>query len=262
MRRWLVGAGLALTVVLVGVSAVAAVNAMSRQTVQEEHVYGFKGKAVSIELTVGDVAIVPGTVDDQILVRRRLTYGLRRPFVEERIDGETFRIRDGDCAMPVGAICHVRWLVQVPPKLHLSIATNAGDIRVSSGMTGAVNLTSMSGRVEARGLAGPAVQLLSHKGSVSGTGLRSTHVVATSETGNILVTFRQPPKFVLGKTKTGSVEVLLPEGDEAYKITAKAGGIRTIAAKEDDSSSPTRKINVESQKGPGTIEHSSGGPSS
>jgi hypothetical protein len=251
MRRWLVGAGLAMTVVLVGVSALAAVNAMARRTVNEKSTYGFKGKAVSIELTVGEVKILPGTIDDQILVSRTLTYGLRRPFVEERIDGDIFKVRDGDCAMPVGAICHVKWLLQVPPDVHLSIATESGDISVFPGMTGAVNLTSDSGDVSARGLTGPSVQLLSHHGKVSGTGLRSTHVVATSDTDDISLTFRTPPKFVLGKTIDGSVEVVLPDGNETYKISATSPGGRTLAAKHDANSK--LKVTVESKKGPVTV---------
>lgn len=252
-RRGLIGAGLVMTLVLVGVAGLAAVDAMARQTVNEKHIYGFKGKAVSIALTVGEVAVVPGTVDDQILVSRTMTYGLRRPFVEERIDGDTFRVRDGDCAMPVGAICHVKWLLQVPPKLHLSIATESGDINVSPGMTGAVNLTSESGAVKARGVAGPAVQLLSHHGSVSGTGLRSSHVVATSTTGNISLNFRTPPKLVQGKTTTGSVEVVLPDGDDAYKVSATAGEnqSKTILVKKDDNAN--RRVIVESKKGRVTV---------
>lgn len=250
-HRGLVGVGLALTAVLVALSSLVAVNVMARQTVNEKNIYGFKGKAVSIELTVGEVAILPSTVGDQILVSRTLTYGLRRPFIEERIDGDIFKVRDGNCGMPVGSGCHVKWLLQVPPQLHLSITTESGDISVSPGMTGAVQLTSRSGEVKARGVAGPSVQLLSHQGSVSGTGLRSTHVVATSDTGDISLTFRTPPKFVQGKTADGSVEVVLPDGDETYKISANAGGGRTLAAKRDDDSK--RRVTVESKNGPVTV---------
>lgn len=251
MRRWLVGAGLAMTVVLVGVGATAAVNAMARQTVNEKNVYGFKGRALSIELTVGEVAILPSTVDDQILVSRTLTYGLRRPFVEERIDGDTFKVRDGACGMPVPAICHVKWLLQVPPDLDLLIASRSGDIRVSPGMTGVVKLTSQSGDVKAGGLAGRSASLLSHRGRVSGTGLRSSHVVAISDTGDVSLTFRTPPRFVHAKTIDGSAEVVLPDGDETYDISANAGGGRTLAAKQDASSK--RKVNVDSRKGPVTV---------
>lgn len=252
MRRWLVGVGLAMTIVFVGVAALAAVNAMARRTINEKNTYAFKGKSVSIDLAVGEVKILPGTVADQILVSRTLTYGLRRPFVEERIDGDTFRVRDGDCAMPVGAVCQVKWLLQVPPDIHLSIATDSGDISVFPGMTGAVNLTSESGDVNARGLTGPAVQLLSHHGKVSGTGLRSTHVVATSDTGDISLTFRTPPKLAHGKTVDGSVEVVLPDGNETYKILANAGGgLKTVAAKQDPSS--RLRVTVESKTGPVTV---------
>jgi hypothetical protein len=248
VRRWQVGAGLAMTLTLVGVSALAAVNAMARQTVNEKHIYGFKGKAVSIELTVGEVKVVPGTVDDQILVSRTLTYGLRRPFVEERINGNTFEVRDGECGIPVRTICHVKWLLQVPPHLHLSISTTSGDIEVSPGLTGTVKLVSDSGAVKARGMDGPSVQLLSHHGSVSGTGIRSSHVVATSATGNISLSFRTPPKFVQGKTIAGFVEIVLPDGDETYKVSATGGGGSSIAVKQHDFAS--RKVFVESKKGP------------
>jgi len=257
VRRWLTAVGLAMTLVLVGLSALTVVNRMARQTIQEEHIYGFKGKAVSIDLTVGEVAIVPGTVEDQILVRRQLTYGLRRPFVEERINGDTFEVRDGNCAMPVQTFCHVKWLLQVPPQLHLSVTTTTGAINVLPGMTGAVNLVSTSGAVTARGSAGPATQLLSHKGAVKGIGIRSSHVVATSESGNISLSFRNAPKFVQGKSKTGSVEVVLPDGNESYKIIARTdGGLRTIPGDQDENA--TRRITVESQKGNVTVEKASG----
>jgi hypothetical protein len=263
MRRGLVGVGLAMTAMLVGLSSLVAVNRMARQTVQEEHVYGFDGKAVSIDLTVGEIAIVPGTVDDQILVRRRMTYGLRRPFVEERIDGDTFRVRDGDCGMPLETACHIRWLVQLPPRLHLEITTTSGNISVRAGMTGAVRLVSDSGEVEARGLSGPAVQLLSHRGPVSGTGIRSTHVVATSDTSDISLTFRGPPKFVQAKTKTGAVEVVLPDSDESYKVVANGGGGRTISGvTQDDTDTSNRQITVKSETGAVTVEQHSGNPGS
>lgn len=251
MRRGLVGVGLAMTAALVALSGLVAVDAMAGRKVNEKNVYGFKGKAVSIELTIGEVAILPSSVDDQILVSRTLTYGLRRPFVEERVDGDTFKVRDGNCGIPLRSVCHVKWLLQVPPDVHLSIATKSGDISVSPGLTGAVRLTSESGEVKARGLSGPAAQLLSHHGSVSGTGLRSTHVVATSDTGDISLTFRTPPKFVQGKTSDGSVEVVVPDGDDTYKVSASAGDGKTLAVKQD--SSATRKVFVESKNGPVTV---------
>jgi hypothetical protein len=259
-RRGLVGVGLAMTFVLVGIGSLVAVNAMARQTVQEEHVYGFKGKALSIDLTIGEVQIVPGADDDQITVRRRLTYGLRRPHVEERIDGETFRVSDSDCAIAVGAPCHVKWLLQVPRNLHVAITTKSGDITVS-GLAGAVNLTSTSGAVKARALSGQALQLLSHEGSVTGTDIRSTHVVATSQSGDISLGFRTPPKLVRGQTKTGSVGVVLPDGDETYKIVAvTVSGSKTITARHDPDAD--RSINVKSETGAVTVLQSPANPTS
>lgn len=251
--RWgLVGVGLAMTALLVGLGALVSINAMARQTVQEEHTYGFRGNAVSIELAVGEVQIVPSDKDDEISVRRRLTYGLRRPFVEERIDGATFRVRDGNCPRPV-ADCHVRWLLEVPRGLRLEITTKTGDITVA-GMTGPVNLTSASGAVTAQALSGQTAQLLSYEGPVTGTEMRSTHVVATSRSGDISLTFRTPPKLVRGVSTTGSVGVVLPDGDETYKIVAATAPnmSKTIAVAKRDPEA-TRSVTVRSDRGPVTV---------
>ena len=244
-RRALVVAGLALTVLLVGLGSLMTVNAMARQTVQEEHTYAFRGSAVSIELTVGEVQIVPSSKDDEISVRRRLTYGLRRPFVEERIDGDIFRVRDGNCAVPVAAICHVRWLIQVPRSLPVDVTTLSGGIRVS-GLSGPVKLTSSSGPVQGSTLSGPAIQLLSHEGKVTGKDLRSSHVVATSATSAIELTFSTHPRLVRAQSTHGRVGVVLPHGDEAYRINARAtSGSRTITAKADPEAQ--RSISVRSE---------------
>jgi hypothetical protein len=251
MRRGLVGIGLVMTALLVGLGSLVSVNAMARQTVREARTYAFRGNAVSIDLTVGEVEIVPSDKDDEISVRRSLTYGLRRPYVEERIDGSTFKVRDGNCPMPV-ADCHVRWLLEVPRGLRLEIATKTGDITVG-GMTGPVRLTSASGAVKARALSGQTAQLLSYAGSVTGVEMRSTHVVATSQSGDVSVSFRTPPKLVHGTSTTGSVGVVLPDGDEAYRIVAVAGAnkSRTQAAKHDPDAN--RSVTVRSDKGPVTV---------
>jgi hypothetical protein len=238
-----------MTVVLVGLGALVSVNAMARQTVQEEHTYGFRGSNLSVDLTVGEVQIVPGAKDDEISVRRRLTYGLRRPFVEERIDGDTFRVRDGNCAVPVGTACHVRWLIQVPRGLPVEVTTRSGAITVS-GLSGLVKLTSHSGEVRARTLSGTAIQLLSYNGKVTGTDIRSGLVVATSTTTPISLTFSTPPKRVWAKSQTGSVGVILPPGTEPYKIDAQGGptAIGTISDVKDDPKA-NRSITVKSDKG-------------
>jgi hypothetical protein len=245
-RRGLVGLGLALTALLVGLGSLVAVNAMARHTVEEEHTYPFRGSSVSIDLTVGEVQIVPSPRDEEISVRRRLTYGLRRPFVEERVDGDTFVVRDGNCAVRVAAICHVRWLLAVPRDVPVDVTTVSGAIRVTA-LSGPVKLTSTSGLVQARTLSGPSVQLLSHGGAVKGTDLRSSHVVATSQTGAVSLGFSSNPRFVLAQSTTGDVGVVLPHGNEAYRITAKAAGSKTIAAKHDPDA--IRSVTVRSDKG-------------
>jgi hypothetical protein len=247
-RQGLIGVGLAMTALLVGTGTLMAVNAMARRTVEEEHTYAFRGSDLSVELAVGEIQIVPSDKDDQITVRRRVTYGLRRPAVEERVDGEIFRVRDGHCAVPASSSCHVRWRVEVPRFLTVSIRTGSGDISVS-GMSGRVHLVTDGGDINAVSASGPKLTLLSKKGSVTAQNVSSGQVVATSTNGSVSVSFRTPPNLAFGKSDLGDVEVVLPPGDESYRINANNSpdGLRTVTVPDDPSS--RRRVDVSSVKG-------------
>jgi hypothetical protein len=246
-RRPLVAGGLVLAALLVGVAGLAAVNAMARQTVREQHTYGFTGSALSIDVTLGDVDIVPGKAGE-IIVARRLTYGLRRPFVEERIDGDTFRVSDRRCTAGVAFACEVLWLLQVPRDIDVEVTTQTGSVKVS-GMSGTVKLVSESGSLQVLAPSGKLVTLRSRTGSVTAQNVSSEQVVATSIKGAVSLTFREPPALVVGRSETGKVGVVLPDGDESYRIEAKSSqdGSRTVTAKDDPDS--RRRINVRSSKG-------------
>jgi hypothetical protein len=252
VRAWRVGIGLVLTAVVVGLGTLVSVNSMARQTVQEEHTYAFAGSALSIDVAIGEVQIVPSSKDGEIKVRRRMTYGLRRPFVEERIDHETFRLSDKSCAAPMASPCHVRWLLQVPRDVFVEVRTQTGSITVS-GMRGTVKLQSESGAVKAISPSGPLVTLRSTAGTVTAQNVSSDQVVATSTTGSVSLTFRAPPSLVVGRSETGQVEVVLPDGDESYRINAKSqDGITNVTANDDPEA--RRRIDVRSTKGDIRVE--------
>ena len=245
-RRGLVGIGLALTAAAVAFAGLVAVNAMARQTVREAHTYAFTGSSLSIDAALGEVQIVPGKAGE-ITVARRLTYGLRPPVAEERIDGDTFRVRDWDCAANVAFPCNVRWLLQVPRNLSVEVRTVSGAITVS-GLSGKVKLTSVSGSVKALAPSGKLVTLRSHSGAVTAQNVSSDQVVATSDKRDVSLTFRSPPALVVGRSQTGRVGVMLPDGEDAYHITAlTTGGSKTITAKNDDQAH--RKIDIRSMSG-------------
>ena len=243
-RRGLVAGGLVLTAILVGVAGLVAVNTMARQTVREEHIYAFTGKMLAIDATIGDVHIVPGKAG-QLGVARRLTYGLRRPFVEERIDGDVFRVADRPCN--AAFTCEVRWLLQVPRDVDVEVTTQSGSINVS-GMSNSVKLVSETGDVRVDAPSGKLLTLRSETGWVKAQNIRSEQVVATSAKGEVTLAFRAPPSLVVGRSITGNVGIELPEGDETYRIEAKAeDGSRTVPAYDDPAS--RRRINVRSTKG-------------
>jgi hypothetical protein len=247
-RRAFIGAGLAMALLLVGTGSLVAVNAMARRTVQEQQVYAFRGTDLSVELAIGDVQIVPSAKDDQVTVRRRVTYGLQRPDVESRIDGEIFRVRDEPCAAPVSSSCHVHWRLDVPRFLTVNVRTVSGAISVS-GISGRVHLVSDGGDIRTASASGPKVTLLSKTGSVTAQNLSSQQVVATTTTGAVSLTFRTPPSLAFGKSELGSVEILLPPGPETYRVNANNSpeGLRTVTVPDDVSS--RRRVDVSSVTG-------------
>ena len=245
-RPGMAAIGLALTTVLVGLVGLVAVSTMATQTVQQEHTYPFNGTQLSVGAALGSVQIVPGE-PGQIVVRRRETYGLRRPVVEERVDGDTFRVRDEACPLDGAFPCHVRWLLQVPRDLDVEVRTVGGNITVN-GLSGKVKLTSESGAVRASGPSGKLVTLRSHDGPVMAQNISSAQVVATSDNKAVQLTFRSPPALVVGRSQRGQVGVVLPEGNETYKISAKSqSGSRTVAAKTSDNAK--RRIDILSATG-------------
>ncbi|HVW35432.1 MAG TPA: DUF4097 family beta strand repeat-containing protein [Acidimicrobiia bacterium] len=245
-RRGLFAAGLVLTVMAVAFTGLVLVNRMARQTVSEKHVYDFTGSTLSIDLALGDVQIVPGD-SGEITVSRRLTYGLRRPAVEERIDGDTFRVTDRNCTADTLFPCQVKWLLQIPRDLFVEVRTVEGSIR-TSGLSGTVKLTSESGDVSAVTPSGPLVTLRSRTGDVSAINVNSPQVVATSDTSPVQLTFRTAPSLVVGRSQRGPVGVLLPDSDDTYKITVSSQeGSKTVTAHNDDNAK--RKVDIRSVTG-------------
>ncbi|HEY4410930.1 MAG TPA: DUF4097 family beta strand repeat-containing protein [Acidimicrobiia bacterium] len=242
----LFGVGLALTAVCVGLLALVAVNRMATQTVHQKRTYPFSGSQLSVEAALGSVQIVPGQTG-QIVVDRLMTYGLRRPSVEERVDGDTFRISDQDCRVPEAFPCRVKWLLQVPRNLDVEVRTVSGAITVN-GLSGKVKLTSEGGAVKASGPSGKLVTLRSHDGMVTAQNISSAQVVATSDNKAVQLQFRTPPALVVGRSQRGQVGVVLPDGDDTYKVSAKSqSGSRTVAAKTSDDAK--RRIDILSASG-------------
>ena len=90
--------------------------------------------------------------------------------------------------------------------------------------------------------------LRSHDGMVTAQNISSAQVVATSDNQSVQLTFRSPPALVVGRSQKGQVGVVLPDGNETYKISAKSqGGSRTVAAKTSDDAK--RRIDILSATG-------------
>jgi hypothetical protein len=92
------------------------------------------------------------------------------------------------------------------------------------------------------------VTLRSHDGPVTAQNISSAQVVATSDNRAVQLTFRSPPALVVGRSQKGPIGVVLPDGQDTYKITAKSqSGSRTVAARTSDDAK--RRIDILSASG-------------
>jgi len=248
-RRLLIGGAIVATIAVIAVGSVLCVNAMAGQTVREQHSYRFAGTELDVDVAMGDVHILPGKAG-QITVARRLSYGLRRPDMEERALGDRFLIRDRTCVTLLALGCHSSWLIQVPRHVQVVASTSGGALS-ASGLSSSVKLLSSSGRVSAVSVVGPLL-LRSKTGAVTANDIRSDQVEAASEHGAVSITFGTAPSLVLARSESGQVAVVVPAGD-AYRVQAASQeGSATVTAKTDPTSH--RRIDARSTSGNVRVE--------
>ncbi|HEX4778615.1 MAG TPA: DUF4097 family beta strand repeat-containing protein [Acidimicrobiia bacterium] len=204
---------------------IAVVVARNTRRVAEEDLTFDGVDRVEIEIDSGSVRVV-ARESPNVLVRRRVQYGRRRPATSETRAGTTLRITAAPPRGPLQGWWWIDHVLAVPAGTEVQARTAAGPMAVE-GVRGAVDLTSNAGRITVHDCAG-ALALHSDAGSIEVDGARSKSVTAHTDAGHVKLAFVDAPDDVDATSSGGAVEIALPGGP--YRVDASAdAGRREVA---------------------------------
>ncbi|MGH9270938.1 MAG: DUF4097 family beta strand repeat-containing protein [Ilumatobacteraceae bacterium] len=168
----------------------------------------------TVDVATGNGAVrVTTSATDDVVVRARISEGLRRTGEEQQVVGDTLRLR-ATCPNFGSDWCAVDYTLEVPRDLALVIRTNDGPIE--------------------------------------GSDLRSTTVSADTDNGGVELAFATPPETVTATADHGSVEVVVPDDGTAYRLDVETEYGERIEAAPIDSSS-ARSITVHTDHGDASV---------
>lgn len=210
-RAWMIGGGLVTAVVLVmGVTQVVVGMAHEEYTVEETY-DAADISAIEVDTAAGSVRVI-GTdaATDTITVTARVSDGLKRTRHRQEVEGDRL-VLDTRCPGFFSNFCEVSYTVETPSDLDVAVQAR-GSVDVS-GIDGDVEVQTRN-RIEATRLGGDETTLRSRDGAVEATDLVSPHVDLSSH-GRIYGTFVETPEVVRAQAGYSSVELVVPDEDDA-----------------------------------------------
>jgi len=184
---------------------------------------------VNVQLTSGDVSIVPGPAGMVSLVQT-LTWVTERPTITESWSGDVLTVTEScdsshDSPFGVGG-CGAQLRLSVPASAMVGATADSGNVAVT-GMSGAVHAEATSGDVILDGDSG-YLGVYTRSGSVSGDRLRSPHVEATVLSGDLSLDFAAAPTIVNASVQSGDASVVVPAGT-TYRVSGQTqSGDRSV----------------------------------
>ncbi len=211
------------------VLAVTGCNASLGATVDrtEESTVDPSGiRRIMITTDNGDVDVDAGTGDIEIdaLIAEH-----------DKGDGEWTVDVAGDTLVVTGTCdagwfdrCAVGFRITVPAGLDVTVQTNNGDIDLQ-GLSGSIDLTTNNGEID-------------------GTRIDAGSVQATSDNGDVNLTFSTAPDDVVAYSDNGDVTIEVPPTDDDYQVDASSDNGHVQVAVPTDPQAQ-RTINAESGNG-------------
>jgi hypothetical protein len=172
--------------------------------------YAVRGTLSSILLDIGDAdaEIVGSRTRPTVEVRRTDDFAFGNPADSKRdVTGGVLRL-DSRCPQTVLPTCSARYRLTVPDNVPVTVRTDSGDVSFRS-FRGSARIDTRSGDITAEGFCGFSLQ-------------------ARAETGNVRATAACAPERLLLRSRTGSVDAVIPPG--RYRIDADSDtGARRVA---------------------------------
>jgi hypothetical protein len=233
---------------LFGASQVASALAREERTeVSEVDAAGLRRVEIH---SVGSVRVVGVEGAGAVTVTARIRDGFQATRHDVRREGDRLVV-DSSCPI-LTSWCDVNYTVELPS--HLAVAARSGDGSVTiTDVAADVEASSGNGSVELARIEGDVV-LESGNGSVTAGDLRAARAEAHSGNGSVSLTFVDPPGDVVATSGNGSIDVVLPRGDELYRLDPHSGnGTVSTPVRADPASE--RSITARSGNGDVTITY-------
>lgn len=210
-------------------------------------------RSIHVDNSAGSVTIQGSPERDEITVTARISEGLRATGERQELIGDQLELH-ASCPLFGGDWCRVRYTVEVPAAVDVRVDTDNGRIEVQ-GVDGVVDLDADNGGVEVVDVTGD-LTIAGDNGSITASELASATVVAETDNGSLTLEFVEPPDSVEARSDNGSVEVVLPATEVAYRldVTTDNGDVSDDIRTAPDSD---RSILAESDNGDVTVRYGS-----
>ena len=212
---WRIFAGL----LIVGALAWGTYNVVTvlahEERVETEAFAAADVRALDVDSANGSVRIV-ATDTDEVTVRAEISEGLRRTGERREVVNGVLELR-ATCPSIGSNFCWVDYEVRVPRDLPITVRSNNGRVEIS-GTNAAVDVDGDNGGVELTDVSGPVVAATDN-GRLTASGLRSSSVRADTDNGRVVLEFITAPMAVEASSDNGSVEVVVPDDGEAYRVS-------------------------------------------
>jgi hypothetical protein len=217
-KAWRVlGAAYAVVTLVLGVGQAVAQIAHEERTIVREF-DATDVRSIEVDNPAGRVRVVGDeTRTDGITVTARLSDGLRHTGHSERLDGDRLVLAT-TCPIMFSSFCMVDYTIETPPGLDVNVRSETGSS--IEGIDGAVTVSSDQTAIELTDVSGP-LTIDNDQGSVLASGLRSQQVKVSTDQGDVRLRFTEPPRSVEADAEQGTVEIVVPDDDEAYRLTTE-----------------------------------------
>ena len=249
---WII-AGAVLTVAVLGWGTFQVIGLLAHEEYDEETTLDAGGIArIEIDNDVGPVIVRTG-VGDAVRIEAHVSEGLQAPSRDIEVVGDTLHV-DGSCGILLTTWCSVSFTLTIPSGLDIVAHSDNSRVEVE-GRFASVDAGTANGSVTFTGAA-DTVRLRSRNGSVRAPSIDSPQVDARTSNGSVRLTFENAPESVVATSANGDVEVVLPQGEQLYRVDADTShGSTEITVRTDPES--THVIEARTRNGDVTVRSAS-----
>ena len=218
-RRLLTGVRAAAAVVVVAALAVGTLLVVStffKREHTETKTFSGTVTAVRVSADVGDVRVRTSEAGEPARATAHITKAFQDPRWSADLTGGTLEV-SGDCDDDgIFFDCEVDLTVTLPAGVPVTIQSDTGDLTVT-GAFADVDARTSTGDVTVQGAAGQ-VRIETDTGDVKSLSTVAQVVDADTDTGDVRLSFDNPPDRVSARTNTGDVRVVVPDDGTVYDV--------------------------------------------